>query len=71
MNLRESLNKIASKIAKQQASILTEEATKTAFVMPFMNALGYDVFDPEEVIPEFTADIGNKKGLKVDYAIKM
>jgi hypothetical protein len=71
MNLRESLNKIASKITKQQASILTEEATKIAFVMPFISALGYDVFDPEEVIPEFTADIGNKKGLKVDYAIKV
>ena len=67
----ESLNKIASKIVKQQASISTEEATKTAFVMPFISALGYDVFDPEEVIPEFTADIVNKKGLKVDYAIKV
>ncbi len=48
----------------------TEEATKTALVMPFINALGYDVFNPTEVIPEFIADVGIKKGEKVDYAIQ-
>nr|WP_198154595.1 type I restriction endonuclease [Plesiocystis pacifica] len=48
----------------------TEEATKNALVMPFIAALGYDVFDPSEVIPEFTADVGIKKGEKVDYVIK-
>ena len=37
--------------------------------MPFIQALGYNVFDPTEVVPEFTADIGTKKGEKVDYAI--
>ena len=39
--------------------------------MPFLNALGYDVFDPQIVVPEFTADVGLKKGEKVDYAIKV
>ena len=48
---------------------MTEEAAKTALVMPFIQALGYDVFNPAEVVPEFTADIGTKKGEKVDYAI--
>ena len=47
----------------------TEEATKNALVMPFITALGYNVFDPREVIPEFTADVGVKKGEKVDYAV--
>ncbi|WP_374136698.1 type I restriction endonuclease [Sphingomonas sp.] len=37
--------------------------------MPFLQALGYDVFNPSEVVPEFTADVGTKKGEKVDYAI--
>ncbi len=37
--------------------------------MPFISALGYDVFNPLEVIPEYTADAGTKKGEKVDYAI--
>jgi len=48
---------------------LTEQAAKTALVLPFLQALGYDVFNPSEVVPEFTADIGTKKGEKVDYAI--
>ena len=47
----------------------TEEATKTSFVLPFIQMLGYDIFNPAEVIPEFTADIGLKKGEKVDYAL--
>lgn len=54
-----------------RGSIETEEATKTAMVMPFIMALGYDVFNHEEVVPEFTADYGVKKGEKVDYAIKI
>lgn len=37
--------------------------------MPFINALGYDVFNPLEVIPEMTCDIAMKKGEKIDYAI--
>jgi predicted type IV restriction endonuclease len=71
MDLIDQLNQIASKIAKQKSLIATEEATKSAFIMPFIGSLGYDVFDPEEVIPEFTADIGIKKGEKVDYAISV
>jgi hypothetical protein len=51
--------------------MVTEEAVKTAVVLPFLRALGYDVFDPFEVIPEFTADAVGKKGEKVDYAIKI
>ncbi|RFC64202.1 restriction endonuclease [Fulvimarina endophytica] len=51
--------------------MVTEEAVKTSIVLPFLSALGYDVFDPGEVVPEFTADAVGKKGEKVDYAIKM
>ena len=70
MDFTERLQSLAKKIAQQSAVIATEEATKNAFVMPFLhNVLGYDVFDPTEVIPEFTADTGIKKGEKVDYAI--
>lgn len=70
MDFIEVLQNISSKIVKQKNLINTEQATKNAFVMPFISALGYDVFDPAEVIPEFTADVGIKKGEKVDYAIK-
>lgn len=47
----------------------TEEATKTALVLPFLEMMGYSIFDPTEVVPEFTADVGTKKGEKVDYAL--
>lgn len=70
MDFSEQLQSLAKKITQQSSMIATEEATKNAFVMPFLNrVLGYDVFDPTEVIPEFTADTGIKKGEKVDYAI--
>ncbi len=66
----EKLSALSSKIKQQSSAIETEEATKNAFVMPFINnVLGYDVFDPTEVIPEFVCDIGTKKGEKIDYAI--
>lgn len=70
MSFEERLAGLATKIRQQKGSILTEEATKAAFVMPFIqNILGYDVFDPHEVIPEFISDVGTKKGEKIDYAI--
>ncbi|MFJ1460304.1 type I restriction endonuclease [Nocardia sp. N2S4-5] len=65
------INIIANKLRSSQAAIVTEEATKNALVMPFISqVLGYDVFDPSEVVPEFVADVGTKKGEKIDYAIK-
>ncbi|SFZ76663.1 hypothetical protein SAMN02745887_02056 [Chitinimonas taiwanensis DSM 18899] len=70
MEFMQKLSNLAIKIQTQKAAIQTEEATKNAFVMPFINAvLGYDVFDPTEVIPEFVCDVGTKKGEKIDYAI--
>lgn len=70
MDLIDRIKEISARIPKQIIHIQTEEATKNAFVMPFISALGYDVFNPLEVVPEYTADIGQKKGEKVDYAIK-
>ncbi|MBR8741180.1 type I restriction endonuclease [Nocardiopsis sp. MG754419] len=71
MEFDERVAAVAAKVRQQQALIETEEATKNAFVMPFISTvLGYDVFDPREVVPEFTADVGVKKGEKVDYAVK-
>jgi hypothetical protein len=70
MEIAERTQALALKIRKHKAAIETEEATKNAFVMPFISTvLGYDVFNPAEVIPEFTADVGTKKGEKIDYAV--
>lgn len=70
MEFDEALGALATKVQNQRDVIQTEEATKNAFVMPFISTvLGYDVFNPLEVVPEFTADVGVKRGEKVDYAI--
>jgi len=60
---------LAEKAEQVTGQIETEEATKTALVLPLIQILGYDVFNPAEVVPEFTADVGIKRGEKVDYAI--
>ena len=69
MDFIDQLRTIASRLPSQLDHLQTEEATKTSLVMPFINALGYNIFDPTEVVPEYTADVGTKKGEKVDYAI--
>lgn len=69
MDFIDRIKELSARIPNQIDHIQTEEATKNAFVMPFIAALEYSVFDPREVLPEFTADIGEKKGEKVDYAI--
>jgi len=69
MDLIDRIRELSLRIPGQLEHLATEEATKTALVMPFIQALGYNVFDPKEVIPEFTADVGTKRGERVDYAI--
>ncbi len=69
-NLKLQLEQLHQRVETLKSQINTEEATKNAFVMPFIQILGYDIFNPTEVIPEFICDIGTKKGEKVDYVIK-
>lgn len=70
MAIEDTIKEIATKIDEYGRSLTTEEATKTAIILPFIaRVLGYDVFDPGEVLPEFTSDVGTKKGEKVDFAI--
>src|ERR1035437_444305 len=65
----DQLKIFTARIEDLRVHLLTEEATKTAIVLPFFQMLGYDVFNPLEFVPEFTADVGIKKGEKVDYAV--
>lgn len=69
MDFKDQLKQIGERVAKLKDQIQTEEATKNAFIMPFLQSLGYDVFNPLEVVPEYVTDIGTKKGEKIDYAI--
>ena len=70
MDLADRIREVSARVAKRLDRVKTEEATKTALVLPFItHVLGFNVFDPDEVVPEYTADVGTKKGEKVDYAI--
>ncbi|QIG80596.1 hypothetical protein G5C33_12930 [Sphingosinithalassobacter tenebrarum] len=69
MELETKLSEVAQVAREHREVLLTEEAAKNALVMPFLQALGYNVFNPSEVVPEFTCDVGTKRGEKVDYAV--
>jgi len=71
MSFKEDVVDLAKRAISAQAVAQTEEATKNAIVMPFLRVLGFDVFDPKQVIPEYVADVGLKKGEKIDYACKI
>lgn len=69
MDFIDQLRVLSSRVAANKDNLQTEEATKNAMIMPLIQILGYNVFDPLEVTPELVADVGTKKGEKVDYAI--
>lgn len=69
MDFSDKIKQFSKRIEMIKNKLETEEATKTALVMPFFSLLDYDVFNPLEFVPEYTSDIGTKKGEKVDYAI--
>lgn len=69
MDFKDQIQQLSERISRQKESIATEEATKNAFIMPMIAALGYDVFNPFEVVPEMDCDLIKKKGEKIDYAI--
>lgn len=65
----DELRLLATRIATTKDLVTTEEATKNSMIMPMIKLLGYDPFNPMEVTPELVADVGTKKGEKVDYAV--
>lgn len=67
--ISDAMSALAERIKDHGPSITTEEAVKTSVILPFFQNLGYDVFNPSEFVPEYTADTIGKKGEKVDYAI--
>lgn len=69
MDFIDQIKQLSSRAEQLMDKIFTEEATKTSLILPFFQALGYDVFNPLEFTPEYTTDVGIKKGERVDYAI--
>ena len=71
MDFRDQLFQFSSEVPKRKEHLTTEEASKNALILPFLQLLGYNPFNPMEVYPEYTSDVGTKKGEKVDYAIML
>lgn len=72
MGFTEDIAKLSEQIRKRVDQVVGEEATKMALIVPFLNTLGYDIYDPTEVLPEYVADFAIKKAgqfEKVDYAL--
>lgn len=69
MEFNEKIKQFSERVSVLKDTITTEEATKMSLIVPVFQLLGYDVFNPLEFCPEYTADVGIKKGEKVDYAI--
>lgn len=67
--MKNKIRILSEKVKNIKETITTEESTKTAFVLPLLQILGYDIFNPLELIPECHSDIGSKKGEKVDYCV--
>jgi hypothetical protein len=51
MEFKDQIKLLADRVSKMQDKIQTEEATKNALIMPFIQTMGYDVFNPLEVVP--------------------
>lgn len=43
--MKDAIKNLAERIEKTISVIQTEEATKNAYIMPFLQLLGYDVFN--------------------------
>lgn len=74
MSFADSIARVAERARTQISNIVGEQATKMSLIAPFLTVMGYDVFDPGEVIPEYIASFAVKKAgqfEKVDYAIKV
>jgi len=69
MDFKVDMRKLSVQVLERKSHIVNEEMTKQALIIPFLQKLGYDVFNPLEVKPEYVSDFGIKKGEKVDYAI--
>lgn len=68
MDIASGMRALRESALAHREFLKNEEAAKNALVMPMMRALGYDVFNPMEFKPEYTLDVGTKKGERVDYA---
>lgn len=69
LEFEEKLKIFTTNIKEKLKHIDTEETTKIALITPFIRLMGYDTTNPAEVRAEYVADVGSKRGEKIDLAI--
>lgn len=69
MDFKDTIRQLGERVVRLKDHTQTEEATKHAFILPFIQALGYDYSNPQEVVPEFITDVGTRRGEKVDFVV--
>lgn len=65
----EKMGAVIRSIPRVSHKLQSEEATKHALIIPALAAIGFDVSNPDVVVPEMVSDFGTRKAEKVDYAI--
>ncbi|WP_162176805.1 MULTISPECIES: type I restriction enzyme HsdR N-terminal domain-containing protein [Acidiphilium] len=68
-DFRQKLKVFASRMVALAPRCTNEESTKLFLILPFLNFLGYDDRNPDEVCPEHGADFSEKYKNRVDFAI--
>ena len=69
MDYIDKLKDFSARVAQLSKVIQSEEATKNALILPFFQMLGYDVFNPMEFVPEYTAGIMQYRDALVKRAL--
>jgi hypothetical protein len=67
-NLREAIRLVVPKIQRFRERSLNEQNTKSALIEPILEALGWDVGDPDEVFREYKP---TSRDCPVDYALAL
>jgi hypothetical protein len=68
-DFRPKLKAFADRMVSLAPHCTNEESTKLYLILPFLNFLGYDERNPDEVRPEYSADFAEKYKGRVDFAI--
>lgn len=66
----DSVRTLANQIEERRKHVATEEAVKQALILPFISLLGFDIYNPAELIPEYKAGWA-KVTEKVDYCVQI
>ncbi|WP_420265555.1 two-CW domain-containing protein [Candidatus Magnetominusculus dajiuhuensis] len=69
VELAEKIKALSGEIRQRYDFVKNKESTEIALILPFIKSLGYDVFDPSEVVPHYSIAVDHQQSVTVDYAL--